>query len=199
MSTVSTSKANLNMLGALESKIDLVSSQSLDVQKSIDALKNPYVTSDISQYLENNESTLQEKVFDSLAKVKILTSQVSMHISQEKREKLFRQFDFILDSEDWDEEDRLVNVESYQVFLSWFVNSSPNVNPGIGLNDNGNIIASWQVDKSRLILEFFPGKSVKWIISNYINEELERAAGVSNMLRLLDVLSGFNIKRFLYR
>src|SRR5690349_18683578 len=60
---------------------------------------------------------LEANLFSNRAELKVLTSQVSMHLAEKQRIDLFRQIDELLDKENWTEDDRTINSKSYKTFL----------------------------------------------------------------------------------
>ena len=57
--------------------------------------------------------SLEEKLFDAKANVKVMFSKVSMHFSDETRTKIFKFIDFLHDEDDWEEGDSPINSESF--------------------------------------------------------------------------------------
>lgn len=143
-----------------------------------------------------SKRTIQEVLFDACADVKVMTSQVSMYLKDEMRQKLFNQIDLIHEPEDWDVDDSPVNKPSFNSFLRWFLLVSPERGPGLGLTYAGNIIAAWVENKNRLILEFLPKDKSKWSVTKYIDGEVERSSGEANILRLPEVLSPYEVDNF---
>ncbi len=135
--------------------------------------------------------SLQEQLFDATAEVKILTSQVAMHFENEWRERLFRQLDRLHDPDEWDEEDLPLNRMSFSTFLKAFFALRPTVRPGLGLTNNGNLIAAWTKDKNRLTLQFMPSGRVKWVISRWADEEMDQVAGDTPVQRLSAALEPY--------
>lgn len=144
----------------------------------------------------SNSETLDETLFDVRAKIKILISQVSMYLSEEWRERLYRQIDILHDPDDWEDEDRPISLQSFKTFLKWFFLSKPERPPGFGLSSNGNFIAAWAVDKNKLILEFLTNDTVKWIVTKYYDGEPERATGVARSSRIIAVLAPYKTEEW---
>lgn len=168
--------------------------QNSSIMARIEALKNVPTYTWGQNLLERKTSELgvKEALFDACANVKIITSQISMHLQKGWREKLFYQIDLIHDSEGWDDDDNIINLESFKVFLSWITQIEFMRGPGIGLSPEGFLIAAWTNEKNRLTLEFFPDKKVHWISTISVDDELERSAGLTTISRLNTVLSPYN-------
>lgn len=133
--------------------------------------------------------TLEEQLFDATAKIKILTSQVAMHLDRAWRNRLFQQLDSLHDPDEWDPADEPVKESSFATFLKAICQIRPSVRPGLGVTHHGRLIAAWTVGKNRLTIEFLPGDRVRWVISRYPDGELEQFAGQTTVVRLLDSLA----------
>lgn len=139
-------------------------------------------TSDVGIVI--TEKSLTERLFDATAQVKILTSQVAMHLSNEWRGQLFRQLDQLHDPEEWEKGDPPLERASFATFLKAIFDLKPTVRPGLGLSNNGYLVAAWTANKDRLTLQFLPHDKVKWVISRYLSDELEQVAGNTSVKRL---------------
>jgi len=140
--------------------------------------------------------SLEELLFDACAKVKIATSQVSMHIRGDWREKLFRQLDLIHDIDDWDSEDNPIDEGSFKNFLRWYLYEKPNRSPGIGLSSSGNVVIAWMKAKDRLTIEFEPSGFVSWTVTKFFNGDAERGAGRTSLKRLSTILRPYEPEHF---
>lgn len=160
------------------------------ILKKIEALKAKPLPTTNKPNLSGNES-VEELLFDARASVKIMTSAVSMHINPEIRVKLFKQIDLLHDPDDWEVGDLPINVSSFKAFLSGFLQIDPERGPGLGLSNKGNLIASWVTGRDRLIIEFMPS-NVRWVITQFIDDEPEQFTGKTKVTRLLESLSRHN-------
>ena len=169
----------------------IVSDENKPVMQAIEDLKTkPPLTAHKS--VLSGDNSVEERLFDARANVKIMTSKVSMHINPGLREKLFRQIDMLHDPDEWEEEDDVpVNELSYKAFLSGFLQINPERGPGLGISYTGNLIASWVSDRDRLIIEFMPNQ-VKWVITRFINDEPEQFTGRTKINRLFESLTPYN-------
>ena len=131
------------------------------------------------------EKSLEEQLFDATANVKILTSQVAMHLDSEWREKLFRQLDSMHDPAEWESGDEPIKQASFSTFLKAMVRLKPGRRPGLGLSYGGNLIAAWTRDPVRLTIEFLPKDGVKWVIARRLGNVTVRTAGLT-VVSLLD-------------
>lgn len=167
----------------------LFSNETKEIMEHIRSLKvpQPHVVKSFS----NNE-TLDETLFDVRAKIKILISQVSMYITEDWRSRLYRQIDILHDPDDWEDEDKPISLLSFKTFLRWFFLSKPERPPGFGLSYTGNFIAAWASGKDKLILEFLPNDTIKWVVTKSYEGELERATGIARSARITSVLSPYS-------
>lgn len=135
---------------------------------------------------------VEEQLFDALANVKTLTSQVAMHLDREWRSKLFRQLDSLHDPSEWESGDQPVRQDSFATFLKAILHISPQRRPGLGLSHLGNLVTTWTTGRDRLTIEFLPEDRVRWVLSRYDNEDQpERFAGEIDVSRLVASLASY--------
>jgi hypothetical protein len=134
---------------------------------------------------------LDGRVFDALAGAKVLTSQVAMHLEREFRDRLFRQLDSLHETDQWEEGDEPLNQSSFQTFLKAILTIKPELRPGLGLSQTGNLIAAWTTGRDRLTIEFLPNDRVSWVLARYdgTDEEPARYAGQTGVSELLQGLA----------
>ena len=181
----------------LDFSAEIIGDENKRVMQAIDALKTkPSLTAQKSTLLE--DASLEEHLFDARAKVKILTSAVSMHIKPEMRKKLFHQIDMLHEPDEWESNDVPVNQSSFKAFLSGLLQINPDRGPGLGLSMAGNMITSWVSDKDRLIIEFMPD-NVKWVITRFVDNEPEHFTGYTKIFRLIDSLAPFNPEQWFWK
>jgi hypothetical protein len=131
--------------------------------------------------------------------VKVLTSQIAMHLDRKWRDRLFEQLDRMHSVAEWDQDDELLSTASFETFLkTWFL-LRPSRNPGFGISVRGNLLASWISDDRNLTLEFFPNERVSWVISLPANGPRERACGHTELLKLLSRLDPYEPKHWFVR
>ena len=127
---------------------------------------------------------LTERLFDALASVKILTSQVAMHLDSEWRTRLFRQLDSLHDPEEWEEGDEPLQQSSFWTFLRAMLSIRPERAPGLGLASAGHLIASWATGPDHLTIEFLANDRVRWVLSRHNDDDVDRFAGDVPVARL---------------
>jgi hypothetical protein len=142
------------------------------------------------------DTTIGERLFDATATVKVMTSQIAMHIDSNWRDKLFSQLDSLHDPDEWMSEDIPIRRESFSTFLKTILQLRPNRRPGLGLSHIGHLIASWAIDHDYMTLEFLPDDRVRWIVSRHVDGELERIAGQSPVAILKSTLALFQPEKW---
>lgn len=187
-----------NALGAEVKPVTAFGSDTYKVSKEIDSFKIKSGSSVLNPDSSNIsiDRSIEEKLFDACADVKIITSQISMHLPSSLRSNIFEQLDMIHDPEEWDMADLPVNKSSFKSFIRWMLMVAPNTWPGIGLGVTGNVVAAWAHEDDRLIFEFLKNDKVKWVVIKYIDSEEEQAIGNTSIARLDEVLSPYNIDDF---
>ena len=134
------------------------------------------------------KAPLNERLFDALASVKILTSQVAMHLDREWRDKLFRQLHPLHDPAELEAGDEPIQQSSFATFLKAILDINPERRPGLGLSQAGHLIAAWTTGPDRLTIEFLPDDRVIWVLARYVEDEPERFAGQTPVTRLTEGL-----------
>jgi hypothetical protein len=147
----------------------------------------------LSSQRQQKESvdSIEDKLRNANALCKTKTASIAMHVSKEWLFLFYRQLDNLMDPENWEDDDTPITDESFATLLRMLLYVKPKKRPGLGATSTGNIIATWTRDKERLTIECLPSDKVRWVLSVYINNERESAAGVTSLKRLLDVLSPY--------
>jgi hypothetical protein len=175
------------------------SRETRDLAREVAALRNRPSPATLNPGDNLEEKSLHNKMFHALATVKIMTSQVAMHINAEVRERLFKQLDSLHAVEDWEDGDTPIQELSFKTFLKVILTINPERRPGLGLSGGGNLIAAWTTGQDRLTIEFFPHDRVRWILSRHNDGDLERYAGESSAMRLVDGLAAYNPNHWFLR
>ena len=92
-----------------------MSAQTQEIESRIRQLRSPVAPS--MRPLQLHERTLEEKLFDATAGVKVMTSQVAMYLDSQWRSKLFKQIDLLHDVDEWEQGDEPLQRESFATFL----------------------------------------------------------------------------------
>lgn len=167
------------------------SSQTMEITHRIQALQNSPSPGSLRPEADAmlGEKPLHECLFDALAEVKILTSQVAMHLDGEWRGRLFRQLDSLHDPAEWEQGDQPIHQSSFATFLKAMLSINPERRPGLGLSHAGHLLASWVTDQDRLTIEFLPTDRIRWVLSRRYDGDTERFAGDTGVARLAESLA----------
>jgi hypothetical protein len=162
-----------DLLTSLEPALSL---QTREIARRIQALQNqPSLGSPSADTPHpSTEKPLHENLFDALAAVKVLTSQVAMHLNSDWRAKLFHQLDSLHDPAEWEEGDLPVQQASFATFLKAMLTINP---------------AAWTTGMDRLTIEFMLHDRVRWVLSLHYEDGLVRYAGDAPVTRLAEGLA----------
>ncbi|SRR6266566_5902757 len=112
--------------------------------------------------LSPQQSSFEERIFGSVVSLKVAISQYAMHLSSQERHRIFDQLDFVINVDDWHEEDNLPNLQSFQDFLKWMIYSKYFRWTSIGVSDEGNTLVAWKTDRVLLTANFAGPDNVRW-------------------------------------
>jgi len=169
---------------------------------SMGDIVHPWPQGDSPSRLISQPSTADDPataVFNRLVALKVITSQVAMHLQQAWRSGLFQSLDQLLDKEDWDFSDELPTEASFLTFLRMIIFLNVKDRPALGATSNGRIISGWMNDQERLQIECGPNDEVKWVIATWSNDHRESAAGRTVVSRLPQVLAAYKPERWFNR
>lgn len=138
------------------------------------------------------EDDKRVRLFNASSALKIATSQVSMHLSPEWRRRLFEKIDNLHDPDEWDDSDRLTQLDSFKTFLRTILQLGPLPRMSIGISHEGHVLAGWKTGEDTLSLEFLPQDDIRWSVVRYADGNRESAAGRTSLQRLLDVLQPYS-------
>jgi hypothetical protein len=99
--------------------------------------------------------SLEEKLFDNAAGLKISLSQIVMHLEPEWRAIIFRQLDDLLNSNSWEEDSAFIEKSTFSTFLRFIIYAAPTRLPSLGVGPTGHILAAWSSGAQRIAVEFF--------------------------------------------
>ena len=137
------------------------------------------------------EGDVAERLFNASAMLKVLVSQVSMHLPGEWRKKLFRSLDRLYNPENWEESDKPIDVRSFMTFLRLILHNGPLNRMSLGVSPGGHLLAGWIHNKDSLTLEFAPDDEIRWSLVRYFPGKRESAAGRTTLERLEAVLNPY--------
>lgn len=132
------------------------------------------------------------RLFNARAALKVAVSEVSMHLPQDWRKRLFEKIDHLHEPDDWEDSDHTADMASFKTFLRTVLQQGPMKRMSLGISDKGNILAGWIHDKDSLSLAFLTDDRIRWSIVRHIDGEIESAAGTTTLTRLPKVLEPYN-------
>ena len=135
---------------------------------------------------------ITERLFNASAQLKILVSKVSMHLSDDWRQRLFRKLDSLHDPENWEQSDTLVDPGSFMGFLRLILQIGPIARMSLGVSPEGHFLTGWIRDKDSLTLEFTGRDEIRWALVRHLGDRRESAAGRTSLERLPAVLKPYS-------
>ena len=102
------------------------------------------------------DPSLEVELFDNAAQLKVLFSQIAMHLSSKWRATIFEQVDALLKLEDWEEESSLIQINTFSTFLRFIIYMAPDRLPSLGVGPIGHLLAAWVKGDQRITVQFLP-------------------------------------------
>ncbi len=99
---------------------------------------------------------LEAVLFRNRADLKILASQVAMHLSNEERHALFSAIDWLLDHAEWEDESSQIDENAFRSYLRFMIFARPRRFPNLGVGPNGTLLVGWHKDEKSVHSEFLP-------------------------------------------
>lgn len=121
-------------------------------------------------------------------------SHYAMYFSSEFRIRLLKQIDVLFDEDEWDEDDALPSENSFKALLRGLVLLKPLHRPALGLSSEGNILAMWSNETSKVSLEFIAGDLIRWSGTLSVAGPPDQIASRTATIRLGEALSGFGLR-----
>jgi hypothetical protein len=134
---------------------------------------------------------LAEQLFDNAASLKILVSEIAMHLGIRWRDSIRLQIDSLLDIDAWEEESSQVDIWTFRTFLRFVVFSSPTKLPSLGVAQSGTFLASWDHNDQRVSVQFFRGDQVRAVLTKKTTRGKQTAAWQGPVADLADFVRGF--------
>ncbi len=98
--------------------------------------------------------TLESKLFDNAAELKIALSQIAMHLNSQWRDLIRDQIDALLDAHNWEDDSAFVTKTTFITFLRFIVFANTTRLPSLGVGSTGNMLAAWRKGEQRIAVEF---------------------------------------------
>lgn len=107
------------------------------------------------------EDTVELKLFNNAADVKIQFGEVLRHLSVRWRPEVFAQIDELLDPNAWNDESSLIDRRSFGTFLRFLDFARPSRLPALGISHDGNLMAAWILVHARVFVTFMSSDRVE--------------------------------------
>lgn len=98
--------------------------------------------------------SLDERLFDNAAILKIDFANFAMHLSREWRQIIFKQLDRLLNPSSWEDDSAMIERAPFMTFLRFVVYAAPTRFPSLGVSPNGHILAAWLCPPQQIAVEF---------------------------------------------
>jgi hypothetical protein len=108
-----------------------------------------------AKVLPRSTPSLEVQLFDNAAELKITLSQIVMHLAPEWRAIIFRQIDTLLDLNSWEDDSAFIQKSTFTTFLRFIIFAKSTRMPSLGVDFTGHLLAAWNNDNQRVIVEFF--------------------------------------------
>ncbi len=131
---------------------------------------------------------LEATLFENKADLKLLISQVAMHLALDERRSLFSAIDRLLSSADWEDDSSQINQEAFRSFLRFAIYSRLHGIPNIGVGPDGTVLAGWHANEQAVHVEFRPKDEAVAFIRTQSARGPERIAWRGHIARLQDAI-----------
>ena len=101
-------------------------------------------------------SSLEDRLFDNAAELKIALSRIVMHLAPEWRAVIFSQLDTLLDLNNWQDDLAFIQKSTFMTFLRFIIFAAPTRLPSLGVGSTGHILAAWKNGDQHIAVEFLP-------------------------------------------
>jgi hypothetical protein len=101
-------------------------------------------------------SSLEAKLFDNAAGLKVALSRIAMHLAPGWRTVIFSQLDTLLDPNSWQDDSAFIQESTFGTFLRFIIFAAPTRLPSLGVGSTGHILAAWNSGDQRIAVEFLP-------------------------------------------
>ena len=131
---------------------------------------------------------LEAELFENRSSLKLLTSQVAMHLSLDERRGLFAAIDRLLSIEHWEDESAQINQEAFRSFLRFTIFTRPREMPNVGVGPDGMVLVGWHSVCQSVHVEFLPKDQCVALIRTQSACGPERMAWRGHIARLRDLI-----------
>lgn len=138
---------------------------------------------------------LENSLFKNKSDVKIMISQIAMHLSDKKRYDLFKQIDSLLDLDSFCDGDNLIILKSFSTFLKFYTLYSNTKRPALTVTNNGTLGSTWVSETGKLYIESLANKNNEFVaaVSRKYGNEVEYISYKGTLKMLKNFLKQNNI------
>ena len=135
-------------------------------------------------YLPVEDDSLESSLFTNRAALKIITSQVAMHLTEEERRSLFFAIDSLLGIDNWEEDSSKIDERAYRSYLRFMIYARPRKLANLGVKPGGALLAGWHNGAQSVHVEFLPGDQCVALIKSISIRGPEKTAWRGHVARL---------------
>jgi hypothetical protein len=138
------------------------------------------------------EADKAHRLFNASVALKMAASEVSMHLPEGWRKRLFEKIDDLHEPDDWEDGDQLADPASFKTFLRTVLRLGITKNMMLGISDDGNILAGLRCGDDSLSFAFLPNDRIRWSIVEHEGDTTNSTGGTTSLERLPDCLKPYN-------
>jgi hypothetical protein len=135
---------------------------------------------------------LEGALFKNRANLKIIASQVAMHLNSEERRNLFSAIDRLLNITEWEDESSQINENAFRSYLRFTIYARPRRIPNLGVSPDGMLLAGWHNGDNSVHVEFFSNDQCMSLLRSNSVRGLERIAWRGHVARLREIIQNNN-------
>lgn len=132
---------------------------------------------------------LEATLFKNRADLKLITSRVAMHLTNDQRNGIFLAIDQLLDVAEWEDESSQITDFVFRSFLRFVIFARLRRIPNLGVSPDGILLAGWHAGGKSVYAEFFPEDQCMALIKVQSVRGPESVAWRGHVARLREVIS----------
>jgi hypothetical protein len=138
--------------------------------------------------VEAPQEGLEAKLFKNSVSLKVLTSQLAMHLTRDERRIVFAALDRLLNPKDWEEgESSEIDEHSFSTLLRFLVFAHPKRPANLGVGPEGVVLAGWRRDDKVIHVEFHRNDQCVTLLRFETDRGAERIAWRGHVTHLRDI------------
>ena len=119
---------------------------------------------------------IEAALFKNRADLKLVTSRVAMHLTNEQRHSIFSAIDRLLSLTDWEDDSAEIDERAFRSFLRFAIYARPRQIPNLGVSPDGGLLAGWHADGKSVHVEFLPDDQCMALVRSQSARGPERIA-----------------------